>query len=102
MEKLILEYLVQCPGAEKKGHPLQRIETNFKTAALAADQLHEEFPEHDVYMYALEKREIKCIRGKPLEPKCPRGCSGERDGRPVIIRTQGGLVQCSICGYLGE
>jgi len=104
MESTILEYLVSVPGAEENGHPIQRIEGHFQAAAKSADQLRERFPEHDVFIHVLRKIELHRIRGikpKPPEPKCPRGCEGTRDGRPVVIRTEKGLVQCSICGYLG-
>lgn len=85
----------------EKGHPIQRIEMNFSKAAGAIDQLHENYPENDVIMYEISKTEIKRFHGLKPEPKCPRGCSGTRDGRPVVIRTHNGMIQCSICGYLG-
>ncbi len=101
MDKQILEYLILVPGAKKKEHPVQRIELNFEAAALAMDQLHGEYPEYDVILYAVEKREIAKFRGKKPDPKCPHGHDGMRDNRPVVIRTHNGMVQCSICGYLG-
>ncbi len=105
MDQQILEYLILCPGAQHKGHPIQRIEKSFESAAIAMDQLHEDHPEHDVIMCKIERMEVARFKGKkkPLpDPVCPKGCSGSRDNRPVVIRTQKGLVQCSICGYLGD
>ncbi len=105
MDQQILEYLILCPGAQHKGHPIQRIERSFESAAIAMDQLHEDHPKFDVILYEISKREVarhRAIKKPLLDPVCPKGCSGSRDGRPVVIRTQKGLVQCSICGYLGD
>jgi len=101
MSQRITEYFVRVSGAQKNGHPIQRIEMNFHEAAKAMDQLHAEFPEHDVTMYEATEKEICTFKGKFPEAKCPRGCQGTRDNRAAVIRTQNGMVQCSICGYLG-
>src|ERR1035437_2711867 len=97
----ILEYSIQVIDCLKDGHPIQRIEFNLQTAAEAIDQLHESYPEHDVVMYGISKVEIKRFHGVKPEPKCPRGCTGRSDGRPIVVRTEKGLVQCKTCGFLG-
>ena len=96
-----LEYHILVPGAKNNGHPIQRIERNFEAAALSMDQLHETYPQFDVILYKVERREIAKFKGKLPEPKCPRGCDGIRDGRSVVIRTHNEKIQCSLCGYLG-
>jgi len=65
------------------------------------DQLHGLYPEYDVILYEVGRREIAKFKGKKPPIKCPRGCEGIRDGRPIVIRTEKGMVQCSLCGYLG-
>ena len=95
------EYLIRVSGAQKDGHPIQRIEYNFGEAARSMDLLHETYPENDIVMYKLEEKEVATFKGKKKRPVCPRGCEGTRDNRPVVVRTEKGLVQCSVCGYLG-
>ncbi len=85
----------------KNEHPIQRIERNFHSASVAMDQLHAEFPEHDVILYEVGRKELAVFKGKKPEPICPNGHSGMRDNRPIVIRTHNGMVQCSLCGFLG-
>lgn len=101
MDQRIREYSIRVLGAQKNGHPVGRIEFNQHAAMIALDQLHEEFPQHDVILYELAEREIAKFKGKMPAAKCPRGCDGTRDGRQIVIRTHNGMVQCSLCGYLG-
>ncbi len=101
MDKQILEYLILVPGAKQKDHPIQKIEMNFEAAARTMDQLHGEYPEYDVILYEIGRRELAKFKGVKPKPICPRGCEGKRDGRDIVIRTHTGAVQCSLCGYLG-
>src|ERR1035437_6104072 len=98
----VLEYLVQVPDCLKDGHQIQRIETNFHSAAIALDQLHSEYPEYDVILFEVSKKEIKRYQGVKPPPICPRGHSGLRDGKPIVIRNSQGKVQCGVCDYLGD
>ena len=98
----VLEYLVQIPGCLKDGHQIQRIETNFYSAAIALDQLHEEYPEYDAILFEVSKKEIKRYLGVKPPPKCPHGHYGLRDGKPIVVRNSQGKVSCYVCGYLGD
>ena len=101
----ILEWHVSVDGVLEKGHPINKIEMQFEEAARMMDYFHETYPEHTVRMFEVSKREVASFVGKRKElPKavCPRGCTGTSDGRPIVVRTEKGLIQCKICGYLGE
>lgn len=97
----VTEYFIRVSGALKNGHPIQRIEMNSHEAMKAMDDLHAEYPQHDVTLYEVAEKEIAKFKGKMPMAVCPRGCDGTRDGRQIVIRTHNGMIQCSLCGYLG-
>ena len=99
----ILEWHVSVDDVVVDGHPINKIEMQFEEAVRMMDYLHEIYPYDTVRMFEISKREIAKFAGKDLPaPMCPRGCTGTSDGRPVVVRTEKGLIQCKICGYLGE
>jgi hypothetical protein len=104
VDSRILEYIISVPDLLVNGHPVQRIEGNLTAASQTMDRLHLQYSEHDVILYIVEKKEVARFKGQipiPQPAVCPRGCRGTADGKPQVRRTEKGLVQCSICGFLG-
>ncbi len=101
----IVEWHICVIGTAEKGHPIQKIEMQFGAAAATFDGLCEQYPQNEIKMFSVTKEEIKKRKGQPkplAKPSCPYGHEMElRDGRPAVVRTDKGQVQCSICGYLG-
>lgn len=101
MNGKVVDYAVVVEGAKESGHPVSFLSPQFESACLIMDEMHKKYPNHDVVMYVTTLSEMKRFKKAPRALACPRGHTGQRDGRPSVIPVPLGAY-CTVCGWMGE